>query len=133
MATVRPFKAIRPDEKYASKVVSLPYDVMNRKEAAEMAEGNPYSFLHICRSEIDMPQQEDPYDRSVYEKARDNIDAFLKDGIFVSEERPALYLYRQIMDGRVQTGIVGCVAVDEYKNNTIKKHEFTRVEKRSTG
>ena len=129
MATVRPFKAIRPDEKYASKVVSLPYDVMNRKEAAEMAEGNPYSFLHICRSEIDMPQQEDPYDRSVYEKARDNIDAFLKDGIFVSEERPALYLYRQIMDGRVQTGIVGCVAVDEYKNNTIKKHEFTRVEK----
>ena len=94
MATVRPFKAIRPDEKYASKVVSLPYDVMNRKEAAEMAEGNPYSFLHICRSEIDMPQQEDPYDRSVYEKARDNIDAFLKDGIFVSEERPALYLYR---------------------------------------
>ena len=129
MATVRPFKAIRPDEKYASKVVSLPYDVMNRKEAAEMAEGNPYSFLHICRSEIDMPQQEDPYDRSVYEKARDNIDAFLNDGIFISEERPALYLYRQIMDGRVQTGIVGCVAVDEYKNNTIKKHEFTRVEK----
>ena len=129
MATVRPFKAIRPAQEYASKVVSLPYDVMNRKEATEMAEGNPYSFLHICRAEIDMPDQKDPYDKSVYEKARDNIDAFLKTGIFINEEKPALYLYRQIMDGRVQTGIVGCVAVDEYENNIIKKHELTRVEK----
>lgn len=129
MATIRPFKAIRPAKEYASKVVSLPYDVMNRKEAAEMAEGNPYSFLHICRAEIDMPQQNDPYDKSVYEKARDNIAAFLKDGVFIREDKPALYLYRQIMDGRVQTGIVGCVSVDEYKNNTIKKHEFTRIEK----
>ncbi len=129
MATIRPFKAIRPAKEYASKVVSLPYDVMNRKEAAEMAEGNPYSFLHICRAEIDMPQQNDPYDKSVYEKARDNIAAFLKDGVFIREDKPALYLYRQTMDGRVQTGIVGCVSVDEYKNNTIKKHEFTRIEK----
>lgn len=129
MATVRPFKAIRPAQEYASKVVSLPYDVMNRNEAAEMAEGNPYSFLHICRAEIDMPEQSDPYDKSVYEKARDNIDAFLKKGVFINEDKPALYLYRQIMDGRVQTGIVGCVAVDEYENNIIKKHELTRVEK----
>ena len=129
MATVRPFKAIRPEREYASKVLSLPYDVMNRKEAAEMAEGNPYSFLHICRSEIDMPQQDNPYDKSVYEKARDNIKKYLEDGVFITEEKPALYLYRQIMDGRVQTGIVGCVSVDEYKNNKIKKHEFTRVEK----
>lgn len=129
MATVRPFKAIRPGKEYAPKVLSLPYDVMNRKEASEMAAGNPYSFLHICRSEIDMPQQDNPYDRSVYEKAKENIADYLKDGVFVQEEKPALYLYRQIMDGRVQTGIVGCVAVDEYKNNTIKKHEFTRVEK----
>lgn len=129
MATVRPFKAIRPAVEYASKVVSLPYDVMNREEAAEMAEGNPYSFLHICRAEIDMPDQEDPYHRSVYEKARDNISDYIEKGVFINEEKPALYLYRQIMDGRVQTGIVGCVSVDEYKNNIIKKHEFTRVEK----
>ena len=70
MATVKPFKAIRPDAKYADKVISLPYDVMNRREAAEMAAENPYSFLHICRAEIDLPEQEDAYDRSVYEKAR---------------------------------------------------------------
>lgn len=129
MATIRPFKAIRPDREHASKVLSLPYDVMNRKEAAEMAEGNPCSFLHICRAEIDLPEQENQYDREVYEKAKTNIEEFLTKGIFLREEKPALYLYRQIMDGRVQTGIVGCVSVDEYKNNTIKKHEFTRVEK----
>lgn len=129
MATVRPFKAIRPEKKYASKVVSLPYDVMNRKEAAEMAEGNPYSFLHICRAEIDLPDQDDQYDKSVYEKAKANIAKNLEEGIFITEEKPALYLYRQIMEGRVQTGIVGCAAIDEYKNNIIKKHELTRVEK----
>ena len=129
MATVKPFKAIRPDAKYADKVISLPYDVMNRKEAAEMAADNPYSFLHICRAEIDLPEQENAYDQSVYEKARDNIAERLANGVFVQEDKPALYIYRQIMDGRVQTGIVGCVAVDEYQNNTIKKHEFTRVEK----
>ena len=129
MATVRPFKAIRPEKEYAERVISLPYDVMNRQEAAEMAEGNPYSFLHICRSEIDLPDQPDPYDRSVYEKARDNIAGYLADGVMKQEEKPAIYVYREIMDGRVQTGIVACVSVDEYQNNTIKKHEFTRVEK----
>jgi len=129
MAIVRPFKAIRPQKGYEDKVISLPYDVMNREEAARMAEGNPYSFLHICRSEIDMPEQENAYDRSVYEKARDNIADNLAKGVFMTEEKPALYIYREIMDGRVQTGIVCCVAVDEYQNNTIKKHEFTRVEK----
>ena len=129
MATLRPFRAIRPDAELASQVISLPYDVMNRKEAAKMAEGNPYSFLHICRSEIDLPDEENPYDRSVYEKANANIEEGLEKGIFVKEDKPALYIYRQIMDGRVQTGIVGCVSVDEYQNNIIKKHEFTRVEK----
>lgn len=129
MATLRPFRAIRPDAELASQVISLPYDVMNRKEAAKMAEGNPYSFLHICRSEIDLPDEENPYDRLVYEKAKANIEERLEKGIFVKEDKPALYIYRQIMDGRVQTGIVGCVSVDEYQNNIIKKHEFTRVEK----
>lgn len=129
MAIVRPFKAVRPDKKYADKVVSLPYDVMNREEAAQMAQGNPYSFLHICRSEIDLPDQPDPYDRSVYEKAKSNIEENIKKGVFLREDRAKLYIYRQIMDGRAQTGIVGCVSVDEYQNNIIKKHEFTRVEK----
>lgn len=129
MAIVRPFRAIRPAQKYADKVISLPYDVMNREEAEEMAKGNPYSFLHICRSEIDMPQQKDPYDKSVYEKAKSNIEDFLKKGVFTQDEEPCLYIYRQVMDGRVQTGIAATVSVDEYQNNTIKKHEFTRVEK----
>ena len=129
MPTVRPFRAIRPEPAHAAQVISLPYDVMNREEAARMAAGNPYSFLHICRSEIDLPEQADPYHPSVYDKARDNIARFLEEGVFFQEAKPALYIYRQVMDGRVQTGIVGCVAVDDYQNNIIKKHEFTRVEK----
>ena len=102
---------------------------MNRQEAAEMAEGNPFSFLHICRSEIDLPEQEDPYDISVYEKARDNIKKYLDEGVFLQEDKPCLTFTDRLWIGRVQTGIVGCVSVDEYQNNTIKKHEFTRVEK----
>ena len=129
MATVRPFKAIRPAAEYADKVASLPYDVMNRQEATAMAAENPYSFLHICRSEIDLPEQENPYDMSVYEKAKSNIAENLEKGIFIQDETPDFYIYRQVMEGRVQTGIVATVSVDEYMDNTIKKHEFTRVEK----
>lgn len=129
MAIIRPFKAIRPKSELADKVISLPYDVMNRNEAAKMAEGNPYSFLHICRSEIDLPDQENPYDKSVYEKAKDNIQQFLENGTFIQEEKPVLYIYKEIMDGRSQVGIAGCVSIDEYQNNIIKKHEHTRVEK----
>lgn len=129
MAIVRPFRAIRPNKEFAHKVVSLPYDVMNRQEAAKMAEGNPFSFLHICRSEIDLPKMEDPYDPSVYEKAKDNIEDFLQKGIFLEEAKPMFYIYKQVMNGNEQVGLVGCVAVDDYLNNVIKKHEFTRVEK----
>lgn len=128
MATVKPFRAVRPAKQYADKVISLPYDVMNRQEAAEMAEGNPYSFLHICRAEIDLPQAEQ-HSQEVYAKARDNIADFMAKGILTQEETPALYVYREIMEGRVQTGIFGCVSVDEYRDNIIKKHELTRVEK----
>lgn len=129
MAVVRPFRAIRPDRKLADKVCSLPYDVMNREEAKVMAEGNPYSFLHICRAEIDLPEEVSPYDDAVYEKAASNIDDFLARGILMEEAKPMLYIYRQTMNGKVQTGIVGCVSVDDYENNVIKKHEHTRVEK----
>lgn len=129
MATIRPFKAVRPAKEYAEKVVSLPYDVMNREEAAKMAEGNRYSFLHICRSEIDMPDQENPYHPDVYLKAKENMERFIDEGVFVEDKEPSLYLYKQIMDGRAQVGIVCTVSVDEYLDNTIKKHELTRVEK----
>lgn len=129
MAIVRPFKALRPAPEYADKVVSLPYDVMNRAEAAEMAKGNPYSYLHICRAEIDMPEQDNVYDRSVYEKAKSNIYDFYDKGVFIREEKPAYYVYREIMDGRVQTGFVACASIDDYSNDIIKKHELTRKEK----
>lgn len=129
MAILRPFRAVRPAKEYAAEVVSLPYDVMNRKEAAEMAAGKPYSYLHICRAEIDLPEQENPYDPSVYEKAKSNIADFLAKGVFIREDRPAFYVYRQIMDGRVQTGLVGCASIDDYQNDIIKKHELTRHEK----
>lgn len=129
MAIVRPFRAVRPAKDYAERVISLPYDVMNRQEAAEMAEGNPYSFLHICRSEIDLPHVDNPYTEQVYAKARKNIEDFLTNEILIRETEPLLYIYKQTMDSRSQIGIVGCVSIDEYLNDTIKKHEFTRVEK----
>ena len=129
MALIRPFKAIRPKGELADRVISLPYDVMNRNEASEMAKGNPFSFLHICRSEIDLPDQENPYDISVYEKAKENIEKNLLEGTFIQEENPVLYIYKEVMDGRSQVGIVGCVSIDEYEDNIIKKHEHTRVEK----
>lgn len=129
MAVIRAFRALRPDPEYAEKVISLPYDVMNGEEAARMAEGNPYSFLHICRSEIDLPEGTDPYSPGVYQKAKENLDELLRTGVFVREESPMLYLYRQTMDGRTQIGIVACVPADEYGDGTIKKHELTRVEK----
>lgn len=129
MAIVRPFRAIRPNKELVQQVISLPYDVMNRKEASEMAEGNPYSFLHICRSEIDLPNLENQYDFKVYEKAKENMEKFLNEGVLLQEEKPVFYVYKQVMDGRSQAGIVGCVSIDEYLDNTIKKHEFTRVEK----
>ncbi len=129
MAIVRPFKAIRPKPELAEQVVSLPYDVMNRKEAAAMAVNNPISFLHICRSEIDLPEEDNSYDDSVYQKARENLDRFLEEGVLLQEEEPTFYLYKQTMGKNIQTGIVGCVSIDEYMDNIIKKHEHTREEK----
>lgn len=129
MAIVRPFKAIRPKVDLVEKVASLPYDVMNREEAAQMAEGNEHSFLHVVRSEMDVDSSVSPYDKSVYETARKNLDGMIKDGVLVQDDTPKYYIYRQIMNGRVQTGLVGCTSIDEYMNNTIKKHEFTRPQK----
>jgi uncharacterized protein (DUF1015 family) len=129
MAIIHPFAAVRPACSYAENVISLPYDVMNRAEATEMAAGNPYSFLHICRSEIDLPDVADPYDPSVYIKAKETLSEFLDKGILVRDDKPMLYIYAQVMHGRIQTGIVACTAIDDYLSNTIKKHEYTRYEK----
>lgn len=129
MAVVRAFKAIRPAADLADKVAALPYDVMNSDEAREMVVGNPYSFLHVDKAEIDLDPNIDLYDTRVYEKARDNLNKMIVDGVFVQDQAPCLYLYKQVMNGRAQVGIVGCTAVDDYRNNVIKKHELTRADK----
>ena len=129
MAVVRGFKGLRPKEELVEKVASLPYDVMNREEAKKMAEGNEHSFLHVVRSEMDVADSVSQYDPSVYEMARKNLDEFQEKGILIQDEKPKLYIYRQLMNGRVQTGIVGATSIDDYMNNVIKKHEYTRPEK----
>lgn len=129
MAILRPFKAIRPTPDKADKVGALPYDVMNSDEAREMVKDNPYSFLHVDKAEIDLPKETYIYDEKVYEKAKENLEKLISDGILVQDAKPMLYIYRQIMNGRAQTGLVGCTAVDDYIDNIIKKHEFTRADK----
>jgi len=126
MAIVKPFKAIRPATELVEKVACLPYDVMNTEEAREMAKGNPHSFLHVVRPEINLAADQDPYADVVYETARKNLDAFVEKGYMKEEAVPLFYIYRQLMNGRVQTGIVGCTSIDDYLNDIIKKHEFTR-------
>lgn len=129
MAIVRPFRAVRPRKDLVEKVVALPYDVMDRKEAKAMAKGNPYSFLHISRSEIDLPSSVDQYDKKVYQKARKNLDIFQDDGILVQDETAMIYIYRQIMNGKAQTGFVANTSIDDYVNNVLKKHELTLLSK----
>ena len=129
MAVLKPFKAVRPKDEFASSVGALPYDVMNSEEAREMVKDKPYSFLHVDKAEVDLPQGIDIYSAGVYAKAKENLDALSEKGIVGQDEKPMLYIYRQIMNGREQTGIVGCTAVDDYINNVIKKHEFTRADK----
>lgn len=128
MATIRPFAALRPPKQYVEHVSCLPYDVMNHREACAMAAGNPSSFLHICRADIDT-SDEAIHDTVTYEKSRDNLKAFIHQGFLIRDDSPCYYIYRQIMWGRVQTGIVGCASVDEYLDGTILKHELTRKEK----
>ncbi len=129
MAIFKPFKAIRPLPEYAAKVAALPYDVMNSAEAAEMVKGNPYSFLHVDKAEIDLPADTGLYSEQVYLKASENLNKLVTDGICRQDEEPKFYIYRQIMNGRSQTGLVGCVSIDDYINSIIKKHELTRADK----
>ena len=129
MSVVRPFKAVRPTPELASRVAALPYDVMNSAEAREMVKGNPYSFLHVDKAEIDLDPSVDLYDTRVYEKARDNLNRMIAEGVFVQEEKPCLYIYKQVMNGRQQVGIVACASIDDYRNNVIRKHELTRADK----
>ena len=125
----KPFRALRPRPELAACVASVPYDVVSRAEAAELAAGNEYSFLHVVRSDIDLPPDTDPHDPRIYQLARAALGRLVTDGTLVRDPEPALFLYRQIMDGRAQAGVVGCVHVDDYESDVIKKHEKTRKDK----
>jgi uncharacterized protein (DUF1015 family) len=129
MAVIKAFKAIRPVTELADKVAALPYDVMNSEEAKEMVKGNDYSFLHVDKAEIDLDPSIDHYDKVVYEKAADNLWGMVKSGTLMKDEKDCLYVYKLVMNGRAQTGLVVCTSIDDYMNNIIKKHEFTRADK----
>jgi len=129
MAVLRAFQALRPVPELAAQVAALPYDVMSSSEARRMAAGNPHSFLHVDKAEIDLPEETDPYSRQVYEKAKDNLAAMVAGGVLIQDPQPCLYIYQQEMNGRRQTGLVACTAIDDYLANRIKKHEHTRTDK----
>ncbi len=126
---LHPFRAWRPDPAVADRVAAPPYDVVNRSEAAALAKGNPISFLRVGRSDIDLPPEIDEHDPRVYTQARDTLRAFMADGTLLQDPLPSLYLYELTREGRSQVGIVGCVHVDDYGNDVIKKHERTRKDK----
>ena len=126
---LHPFDALRPRPELAAQVAAVPYDVVSRDEAASLAQGNTHSFLHVGRSDIDLPGDVDPHDPRIYRLAREALDRFVDQGVLVRDGAAALYLYRQIMDGRAQTGLVGCVHVDDYERDVIRKHEKTRQDK----
>ena len=127
MAIIKAFKALRPVQDLASMIAALPYDVMNSEEAREMVKDNEYSFLHVDRAEINLPKETNIYDKVVYEKARDVLDKMIDDGLYVQEEKPCMYIYRQTMKEKSQTGLVICASIDDYIK--IKKHEHTRKDK----
>ena len=130
MMHIFPFKALRPvDPKEAETISALPYDVMNRAEAAAMANGLPHSYLRVTRAELELPDSVDPYDPQVYSHARKNLDKMVAEGVIAHEQKDCLYVYRQTMDGREQYGLVCCVPAKDYFHNIIKKHELTRADK----
>ncbi len=129
MSIIRPFKALRPQAQFAKQVASKPYDVLSSAEAKIEAQGNPHSFLHITKSEIDLPENTDPHSQEVYERAKENLDAFLKREVLFKENKDCYYLYKLQMNGRSQTGLVCISSLEDYANSIIKKHEFTRPEK----
>jgi uncharacterized protein (DUF1015 family) len=129
MASIQPFKALRPQAQLAKQVASRPYDVLNSVEAKKEAAGNPASFLHITKSEIDLPEPVDIHDAQVYEQAKENLAAFIKRDVLFRESKDCYYIYQLIMHGRSQTGLVCASSIDDYENDIIKKHEFTRPEK----
>ena len=129
MACFRPFRAIRPKKDYAKEVASRPYDVLNSEEAKIEAAGNEFSFLRVIKPEIDCGADLNPYSEEVYQKGKQNLEFLKSSGVLFQENDPCFYVYRLTMDGRTQTGIVGCCDYEEYYEGKIKKHELTRTAK----
>jgi uncharacterized protein (DUF1015 family) len=129
MAKIRPFKALRPHNEFAAQVASRPYDVLNSAEARKEAEGNLLSFLHVTKSEIDLPVDADIHTQQVYDMAKTNLQKLIEKKVLFFEEKPCYYIYELAWKGRKQTGLVCVSSVEDYFNDVIKKHEFTRPEK----
>jgi uncharacterized protein (DUF1015 family) len=129
MATIRPFRAFRPKPEFAGEVAARPYDVLNSDEAREEVKGHPLSFLHVGKPEVDLDPSIDLHDKRVYEKGKENLQKLISQKVLVEDSSPCLYVYAQTMGKHTQYGLVGCASVDEYWNNTIKKHELTRKDK----
>lgn len=129
MAIIRPFRGLRPTPELAEKVAARPYDVLSAAEAKAEAAGNKYSFYHVSKSEIDLPEGTDVYSQAVYDKAAENLQQFIKEGTLFQDNTPCYYIYRLIMNGRTQTGLVCASSVSDYNQGIIKKHEFTRPDK----
>lgn len=129
MITVKPFYALRPSKELAHKCAALPYDVMSSREAREMVKGDMYTFLRVDRAEVNLPLDTDIYSDIVYKTAKETLDKMESDGVYINDKEKKYYFYRQIMNGHSQTGIVGCASIDDYLENRIKKHEFTRADK----
>jgi uncharacterized protein (DUF1015 family) len=129
MSTLKPFAALRPKSELASQICELPYDVMSSEEAREMAAGNPLSFLHVSKPEIDLAPGTDLYSPAVYAKGKENFAKLISQGALKQDEKPHFYLYRQIMGKHSQVGLVAAASCEEYLKNIIKKHELTRVDK----
>jgi len=129
MAVIKPFKGIRPKKEYAKQIASKPYDVLNEKEARSEAEGNPHSFYHVIKPEIDFPDDFDHYSPEIYKRGIDNFNGMMDKGNFFQDEKEYLYIYAQTMLGRTQYGIVAAASIDDYFNDVIKKHELTRPDK----
>ncbi len=129
MAILKPFKGIRPTQEMVKRVACRPYDVLDEKEARMEANGDPYSFYHVIKPEIDFPDGYNVYAPEIYEKGKANFEKMKADGVFRQDATDCYYIYSQTMNGRTQYGIVGCAAVDDYMNDVIKKHELTRPDK----
>jgi uncharacterized protein (DUF1015 family) len=129
MAVLHPFRGYRPGKEHVNQVASRPYDVLSSQEAREEVAGNPWSFLHVVKPEVDLPEDTDLHSKEVYARGKENLDRLIREGFFVQDEREMLYIYAQTMFGKTQYGIVGCAGVDDYLEGVVRKHELTRPDK----